>query len=56
VREPVEFAYQGYVPFAQSSSTDIEQKAGIYFPTRDASELQVLFQKIAREVLFKLVE
>ena len=51
----VEFDYQGYQTLSELQGSSGEN-GGIDLPTDDPEELKLLFKKIARKILLKLVE
>jgi hypothetical protein len=53
--EILEFNYPGYETFEQWGNSAPERQ-GVYFPTSDATSIKLLFGKIARRILLKLVK
>ena len=51
----VEFDYPGYDKYESLPPRLLEEQAGVYLPAQDTTELRLLFKKIARRVLLRLV-
>ena len=51
-----EFDYAGYKTYEQATATGAAERQGAYFPTHNSEDIKLIFTKIAREVLLKLVK
>lgn len=51
-----EFSYNGYKSYDALIQGGVSERAGVYYPTHNSADIKLLFTKIARKLLLKLVE